>query len=181
MAPQEAAQLVRALEDLSSQGYTVVTWNGLGFDFDVLAEESGLEAECARIAVGHVDMLFHVLCSLGHLVSLQKAAEGMRISGKRSGLSGAEAPAMWASGRYEEVIEYCVQDVRIALQLADSCERRGKLAWVTQRGGVRGMPLPAGWLSVEQARALPLPDTSSMTDPHARDRFLHWLPKEGAR
>jgi hypothetical protein len=45
--------------------YTIVTWNGTGFDFDILAEESGMLAECKGLAVNHVDMMFHVLCRLG--------------------------------------------------------------------------------------------------------------------
>jgi hypothetical protein len=39
MSRDEAGDLVRALARLASEGYTLLTWNGLGFDFDVLAEE----------------------------------------------------------------------------------------------------------------------------------------------
>ncbi len=38
----EAAGLVAYLRDMVAQGYTILTWNGTGFDFDVLAEESGM-------------------------------------------------------------------------------------------------------------------------------------------
>ena len=48
MSRQEAAGLVRYLATQVAQGYTVVTWNGVGFDFDVLAEESGMLEECRR-------------------------------------------------------------------------------------------------------------------------------------
>ena len=40
MSQQEAAALVHYLEDRTKEGYTILTWNGLGFDFDILAEES---------------------------------------------------------------------------------------------------------------------------------------------
>lgn len=179
MTRQEAAVVVSDLAALVSQGYTLVTWNGLGFDFDVLAEESGKVSECALLASNHVDMLFHTLCSLGHLVSLQKAAEGMRLPGKKAGISGAVAPAMWAAGRHQEVLDYCIQDVRLTLQLADACERRRQLAWVTQRGRLKQMPLPRGWLNVREASKLPLPDTSWMSSPPTRDRFLRWIRKAG--
>lgn len=177
MTCEEAVRLVGDLTALTSQGYTLVSWNGLGFDFDVLAEESGKTQECALLATAHVDMLFHVFCSLGHRVSLQKAAEGMRLGGKKAGVSGAVAPAMWAAGRFQEVLEYCTQDVRLALQLAEEGERSRQFAWVTQRGALRQMPLPNGWLTVGQARTLPLPDTSWMSEPQRRDDFLRWLPK----
>jgi hypothetical protein len=180
MTNQEAAQLVADLTGLSSQGYTLLTWNGLGFDLDILAEESGERKACAALAAGHVDMLFHVVCSLGHRISLQKAAEGMRLSGKKAGVSGAAAPAMWAAGRHEEVLEYCKQDACLTLQLAEACERAHQLAWVTQRGSLKQMPLRSDWLTVREAGALPLPDTSWMSDPPSRDRYLRWIRQAGA-
>ncbi len=180
MTNQEAAQLVADLTGLSSRGYTLLTWNGLGFDLDILAEESGERKACAALAAGHVDMLFHVVCSLGHRISLQKAAEGMRLSGKKAGVSGAAAPAMWAAGKHEEVLEYCTQDVRLTLQLAEACERAHQLAWVTQRGSLKQMPLRSDWLTVREAGALPLPDTSWMSDPPSRDRYLRWIRQAGA-
>jgi len=41
------AAIVQNLEALA-KNYTLVTWNGCGFDFAVLAQESGLVEECAR-------------------------------------------------------------------------------------------------------------------------------------
>ncbi len=180
MTREEAAELVHDLSALTSQGYTLVTWNGLGFDFDVLAEESGLIADCARLTTGHVDMMFHVFCALGYPVSLQKAAEGMRVPGKKAGVSGANAPVMWAAGRYSEVLDYCIQDARLTLQLAETCEHRKQLTWVTRRGTLSQMPLPHRWLTVQEACVLPLPDTSWMSNPIPRDRFLRWLSDAGS-
>jgi len=57
---EEAATLVRYLEDQVAHGYGVLTWNGLGFDFVVLAEESGMLQECRALALSHVDMMSHV-------------------------------------------------------------------------------------------------------------------------
>ncbi len=179
MTSEEAARLVTDLAAHTSQGYTLVTWGGLELDFDVLGEESGQAKECALLAANHIDMLFHVLCSRGHRVSLQKAAEGMGLPGKKAGISGAVAPAMWAAGRYKEVLEYCIEDVRLILQLKEACERGHRLVWVTQRGSLRQMDLPGGWLTVREASALPLPDTSWMSDPPSRDRLLRWIRKAG--
>jgi len=179
MTAEEAAQLVLELCALVDRGYTLVTWNGLGFDFDVLAEESGQHASCARLATAHIDMLFHLFCALGYPVSLQKASEGMGLAGKKAGIVGAQAPAMWAAGRHQEVLDYCVQDVRLALQLAETCESSRRFAWVTQRGKLSQYPLSTGWLSTQEAEALPLPDTSWMDRPISRERFSGWLsPKK---
>jgi hypothetical protein len=40
MSREETAALVRYLSEKVEHGYTLLTWNGVGFDFDVLAEEA---------------------------------------------------------------------------------------------------------------------------------------------
>jgi hypothetical protein len=48
---------------------TVVTWNGVGFDFDVLAAEAQMLAECRALALAYVDIMFNVVCRLGYGVA----------------------------------------------------------------------------------------------------------------
>ena len=40
----------------------------------MLAEESGSGDPCRELALGHVDMMFHIFCEKGFPVSLEKAA-----------------------------------------------------------------------------------------------------------
>lgn len=174
MTKSEVAAMVRDLSELVESGYTLLTWNGLGFDFDVIAEESGLAKECAGLALNHVDPLFHAVCTLGYPLSLQKASEGMNLPGKLEGMSGSEAPSAWAAGRYSEVLEYVSQDVRATFELTIACEKRRELAWITRRGTRRYLPLNDGWLTVGDARLLPVPDTSWMNDPPSRERYTGW-------
>lgn len=176
MTREEAGGLVRDLSARARDGYTLLTWNGLSFDFNVLAEESGLPEECGRLALAHVDMMFQVVCQLGHRVSLQKAAEGLGLPGKPAGIMGANAPALWAEGRHEEVLRYNLQDVRTALGVAQTSERLGELRWITRKGDTGRMPLPEGWRDVRRARELPAPDTSWMRQPPSRESFLSWIP-----
>jgi len=178
MTCKEAEKLVIDLMELSAKGYTLLTWGGTGFDFDVLAEESGRIKECASLAKNHVDMMFHILCSLGYPVSLQKAAEGMNLSGKKNGISGALAPSMWAAGQCEEVLEYCMQDARLTLQIAMQCEQYQQFTWKTRRGTTGQLALPNGWLTVQEAYNLPLPDTSWMDNPLSRNDIIRWLSKD---
>jgi len=181
---EPAAQMSRVevrslLGDLSAwvaDGYTLLSWNGLAFDFNVLAEESGLPDVCAALALEHVDMMFHVVCQLGYLVALGKAAEGLGISGKAGGLSGRDAPVMWSQGRYQDVLQYNTQDARLSLRVAQEAERRAEFVWITRRGTKGCMPLEQGWCSVRQAHRLPLPDTSWMSNPTTREHFTTWLP-----
>jgi hypothetical protein len=155
MTQEEAAVLVRFLEEQAEAGNTILTWNGLGFDFDIIAEESHMLAECRALALAHVDMMFDVFCRLGHGVGLDAAARGMGIKGKLTGMSGELAPVLWAQGRREEVLRYVAQDVQTTLELARACEACGELRWVSRSGMIRSMPLPRGWLCVEAALEVP--------------------------
>jgi RNase H-like protein len=175
MGRSDVQELLQHLSKTTANGYSVLTWNGLGFDFDILAEESAAAASCKACALAHVDMMFHVFCSLGYPVSLDKAAQGMRLPGKPPGMSGVKAPKLWAEGRFKEVLEYVGQDVRTAMQLAQSCEQRKKLEWITRKGTKSSMPLPKGWLNVKEALKLPEPDTSWMSAPLPRSDFITWL------
>jgi hypothetical protein len=175
MSAAQLVEFVNYLDQMAAQGYTLLTWNGLGFDWDVVAEESGRREICRRLAFDHVDMMFHVFCTRGHPVGLDKAAMGLGIAGKPPGMSGVHAPQMWAEGRFEEVLEYVTHDVRITLEVARKCEQYSSFRWLTSRGSVSSMPLPQGWLTVKAARELGLPDTSWMSSPIPRSRFTEWI------
>ena len=181
VSPREAVAIVEDLERLTVRGFTIVTWNGLGFDFAVLADASGLADRCAALALGHIDMLFHFVCARGHFVSLQKVAEGMGLKGKTAGVTGADAPKLWAAGQHDRVLEYCRQDSRTTLEIAEMAEEKERMSWLTRKGTREQLPLPHGWLTAREAQTLPLPDTSWMSEPPSRDGFFRWFPKGASR
>ena len=167
--------MVRALAAMASGGYTLVTWNGLAFDLPVLAEEAGLDAECKELAANHLDMMFFLFCVKGYRLGLDAAAKGMGLAGKTPGMTGADAPRLWAEGKHQQVLDYLAQDVRTTVDLALACEQRRALLWTSQRGNPMKLDLPAGWLTVQEAAKLPEPDTSWMTNPPQRREFTDWL------
>ncbi len=177
MSQQDVTEMVHYLTTMADAGHTTLTWNGLGFDFDILAEESGMRAECKRLAfdLAHVDMMFHVFCQLGYPVGLDRAAKGMGLAGKTQGMDGALAPRLWAEGKQQQVLDYVAQDVRTTLALAQTCEERGHMRWITRRGSGKKMDLPSGWLTVREALALPEPDNSWMSNPWPRSKFTSWI------
>jgi hypothetical protein len=179
MSRDEAIALVDFLQDAVASGCQIVTWNGLGFDFDILAEESGEYQRCREIAAGHIDMMFHVFCARGFPLALDKAAQGMRLRGKLPGMSGELAPILWAQGDYQKVLDYVAQDVDITLRLFYAGNQTRRLAWLSNRGRPQDLILPQGWLSVNQAMQLPLPDTSWMSNPWSRSKFTRWMEGEG--
>lgn len=175
MNKNETKELVEHLVTASSSGYKILTWNGLGFDFDILSEESGMHAECKRLALHHIDMMFHIFCLKGYPLGLDKAAKGMGLAGKPPGMTGDMAPKLWKEGRYQEVLDYLRGDVSTTLDLATAIDRQRTLRWLSSRGKPQSLPFPSGWLTVQEALQLPLPDTSWMSNPWPRSKFTKWL------
>lgn len=175
MAREEAAALVQYLIDMVAAGFTIVTWNGLAFDYDVLSEESGRFAECKQLATQQIDMMFHVFCIKGFPIGLDKAAQGCGVIGKTEGMSGIRVPQLWLQGQHQQVLDYVAQDVRTTLELASLCQERRSLSWITKKGSLSACALPKGWLAVQAALRLPIPDTSWMDSPLPRSQYTAWL------
>lgn len=174
MSTEDLSEMIDYLLAQSQAGYTIVTHNGLGFDFDVLAEESGRIEDCKKLALNHVDMMFHIFCEKGFGVALNAAAKAIGKS-KPEGMSGSLAPRLWKEGEHEKVLDYVAQDCRLTLDVAEKSEAQGTFSWITQRGKRAFLNLPSGWLTVEEALNLPLPDTSWMDKPWPRAKFVDWL------
>lgn len=175
MSQRDLQAAVSFLESKTHAGYTILSWNGLSFDFSVLAEESNLWDRCRQLAINHVDPMFHVLCLRGFGVKLTKAAKALGIPGKYKDLTWSKTPRMWARGRTEPVLQCAKRDCEIVLQVARISERRGAFSWVTRRGYVRTFDLPRRWFTVREAMDLPIPDTSWMDTPWPRSKFNGWL------
>ncbi len=177
MTRSDAKALVEYLREMTKQGYTILTWNGASFDFDVLAEESAAVTDCQVCAYDHVDMMFHLVCQLGFPISLEKAALGMGVPGKTAGVTGSQAPTLWAAGEYDKVLAYVAQDVRMAAHIAREAEKQKNFSWITQKGSKKSERLAAGWHSVRDALKLPMPDCSWMAKPVVREEWLAWMLK----
>lgn len=175
LEPLDITQLVEHLVAAVDSGYTILTWNGLGFDFDVLAEESSELQTCKVLALDHVDMMFHIFCLKGYPLGLDTAAKGMGLPGKTPGMTGDKVPIYWAQGRRVEILDYLIQDVRTTLLLGQAVEQRRQLRWTSRSGKPQSLPMHDGWLTVRQAIELPEPDTSWMDDPWPRSKFMGWL------
>lgn len=175
MTAHDVAEFVRYLLKAVGEGFTPVSWNGLGFDLDIIAEESAMLQECRNLARHHIDMMFHVVCEKGYPVALNSAAAGLGVPGKLKGVEGIDAPGLWANGQYDVVADYVSQDVRTTLSVALESDRRRSFVWTTKKGANSSMQLSRGWLTVDAASRLPLPDTSWMKNPLERNGFMTWL------
>lgn len=164
MSKSQCCQMVEDLVWLSDD-YTILTWNGLHFDFDVLSEESQhQQGYCKELALSHVDMMFHFHCSKGFPLGLNAAAKGMGLPGKPEGMTGAIAPQLWANREYHRVLDYVSWDVKNTLMLAEVVDNVGHLNWTARSGWPNSWNCQR-WLTVKEALALPEPDTSWMSNP----------------
>lgn len=109
MLPGSVRSLALYLEEMTEKGYHVVTWNGLGFDFDVLAEECQSRdwgRRVADLAMGaHIDPGFQMVCERGFMIGLDKCAQALRVGGKTEGMHGDLAPLLWSGNLGEASIE----------------------------------------------------------------------------
>ena len=175
MSQQEAAALVEYLADQVAEGYTLLTWNGLGFDFDVLAEEAQMLEHCRALALAHVDMMFHAFCQLGHGVGLDAAARGMGLRREARGHERRGRSRAVGGGEAGRGLRYVAQDVQTTLDLATALRSlwRASLGRPQRQGAVDGFA--EGMADGSEALELPLPDTSWMSDPWSREKFTGWM------
>ena len=173
MTKEDVGAFVEHLKEKVQEGYTIITHNGLGFDFVIVAEESGKIDDCRDLAMTHVDMMYHFFCGKGFGIGLNAAAKAIGVS-KPADVDGSVAPKLWQEGDYQTVLDYVAQDCRLTLDVAEASEKAKKISWITKRGTTSQFELPDGWLTVEEAYLLPLPDTSWMDKPWSRSKFTEW-------
>jgi hypothetical protein len=184
MTRDDANELLDRLYLLYDAGFTLLTWNGLSFDFRVLAIETGRFELCKMLALASVDPMFEVMCIKGFPLSLNAACLGMGTVEKvhelvlKSGeqlvkMEGSQAPALWRAGETEAVLTYLKGDVSSLFNLAEELKRRKMLHWTSKKG--KPMAMPIDMLTVEQCLKLPVPDTSWMDKPMLRSDFCGWL------
>lgn len=173
MTTGEVIAMINYLQGAVYQGYTLLTFNGAGFDFRCLVDEGGDPDVCKSLALSHVDIFFHLFCRLGYGPGLGRAAKGMGLAGKTEGMDGAKAPELWQRGQYGQVLQYVAQDVRTTLDLALAVESAKEVRWMSKAE----KPVAVGvdrWLTVTESLALPEPDTSWMKDSRKREKFVGW-------
>ena len=178
-------RMAEELVELHDSGYRFVTWNGCGFDFRIVAQESGLQKQMALLAMDHIDLMLMVTFARGHYLALQKALEGAGMAGKLKrvqlsdgrwieDMEGSQAPVLWGQGEQEAVLAYLEQDVRQQLALAKLVLERGEIRWTSRTGNPQAVAFDQ-LLTVRECFSLPEPDTSWMRDPPARDQFTAWM------
>jgi hypothetical protein len=182
---EQCCNIVYCLLEIVKQGYSILTWNGTGFDFQVLAQASGLKNECGELALNHIDMMLLVTFQKGWLLSLEKALNGACLSGKLKNVTlkdgtilkymdGSKVPSLWKNGEKDAVLAYLREDVAQPIKLAKDILRCGYIRWITERGNL--MEVKTDLKIVKQCFRIREPDTSWMSSPPKREDFVSWIP-----
>ena len=183
-------KLVRDIFEYYQNGYIPFTWNGLNFDFKLLAIHSEMWDLCGRMALNHIDPMFEVVCRKGHMLGLDKVLIGCGLESKLhtvtlndktvfSEMNGSHAPRLWRNGNYAAVRDYLEMDVIQPLKLAEHINSMGQIRWTSNSGKLNTLKM--GLLSVKECLKLPYPDTSWMTEPKRREEFYSWIPQKVLR
>ena len=175
MTKEELKPMLEYFKFRHDEGCKLLTWNGLQFDFDVLAEESGEYELCKELAISHIDMMFQIFCIKGYPLGLNTVAHGLRLQGKTEGMHGDLAPQMWSNSLEDrnKVLEYVMQDAKTTFEVFEASSKRQSITWTSKSGKLQYMSIPK-WLSVNECMKFPLPDVSWMSNPLVRADFSAW-------
>ena len=99
-----------------------------------------------------IDLLKEVRAVLGRRLRMDNVAEA--TLGRKKISNGLQAVKWWNEGKYDEVIKYCMEDVRITLELYEYARKHGILKY-TDFDGIRDIKLDtSGWEKTGVSTAL---------------------------
>lgn len=121
----------------------VIGFNNHGFD-DLVCAAYFPEME----KVASFDMLAAVEKSLGHRVKLDTLAKAT-LGSQKSG-DGLQAVQMYADGKIDEILQYCLDDVAITQKLYEYGRHRRSLSFADFSGETKEFPVDFSWEPEEQ-------------------------------
>lgn len=177
---QTVDDFISYLESLVDDGYCIVSWNGLGFDFPALAHlHPQFEQRLYLLARYHWDIQFQVYLTKGYPIGLGAASYGLGLGTKM--LAGEQAPYLWRSGAYQIVQEYVAKDAALTADLVRAIAKVGKrsnrgpgIIWTSKAGNTNFCPIHEVLLVNDLLDDLP-PDQSWMSEPIPREGFTWWM------
>lgn len=181
---EDIIDMLKYLESFHERGYTILSFNGVQFDFRVCAEATGEYDLCKKLAMNHYDLMYDVFLHRGYFASLDSILKFHGRSKKHevtlkdgtviTDMSGGLAPRLWAKGETDAVLEYLDGDVTELLNVMDIVDKRQKIEWYSQKGNY--MKVATDLLLVgEGIKKIKKPNTSWMTDPVTREQTTAWM------
>jgi hypothetical protein len=155
MSEATLRQFVEYLDIKAREGYTIVTWGGVGADFRLLASCVPSAANAiVQLCLGHVDIPFMSASTQGMMMGLASASAALGLCKP----SSDQIPALWASPDRQRVLHHVSNDTFLTVEVVRSILKSKELSWITSRG-IRRVWYPVSMLSVRHCLQLPLPVT----------------------
>lgn len=120
----ELAALNKKLEQASR----IIGYNSIGFDMPVL--NNYYPGDLLKIP--QLDMLAEIYKSLGYRIKLDSVAAAT-IGTKKSG-HGLQAVAWWKEGKIDEIVKYCMQDVKVTKEVYEFGREKGYVLFDDRMG-----------------------------------------------
>ncbi len=169
----DARKLLLYLERLQFEGYTLVAWNGLGFDMKWIGHAAGDLPRARSVALKLFDPMYQFYKAKGFPVGLAKVGEGLGIPLKKL-LDGKDAPSRWNAGDHQVVFDYVKSDVLLTAEVARRIQSTGGVRWITRSGNMSRLAM-SPLRTVSSCRKDRLPDQSWMDKPLPDSKFTEWL------
>lgn len=109
-------QLKYDLDDMLKSGTKLLGHNIAAFDLPVLRDS--MDIYCVRkfLSEGqYIDTSKEIVKQYGERISLQNLVDN--TLGETKSLESIMAPAMWKSGEYQAVVDYCLKDCKLVYDL----------------------------------------------------------------
>jgi hypothetical protein len=174
MSAEKANELLVFLKAKQDEGCAVCAWNGLSFDLQWIGYNAQNMPLASEIALNIYDPMFQFFNQRGFPVKLALVAKAMGVKQTKL-MNGADAPKEWHAGNYQKVMDYVLGDSQITNLVINEIIKRKEIAWVTQRGEIRIVPIPR-LKTVAEILKEPEPDQSWMSTPILRKKFYKWFP-----
>lgn len=109
----------------------VVHYNGFTFDMPVIANYVGEEV----LALPQIDLMHAAYRTIGFRPKLDDLASATLGYGKIG--KGSDAVKYWAAGDLESLRKYCIQDVKVTMDLYDFGVENGYIKYFDKQGFVK--------------------------------------------
>ncbi len=126
----------------------LIGYNSEHFDLPLLNKY--YQGDLSKIK--HVDLLKEIRASINRRVKLDQVAEG--TLGTNKSAHGLQAIVWWRQGKIDEIIKYCIDDVRITRDIYDYARKNKKLLF--REGGKDNVIKldPKGWEKMDDKPAM---------------------------
>ncbi len=177
MTHEQIQVICDQVKNVCSQNGKFITWNGLGFDMQLLDKIDNTLKQLI-LSDHHIDLMFHFTRKKGYMIGLNKVSQGFSIGEKT--MTGLDAVKLWAKGEFQKVLDYNINDVKLLKDIYYKVIETSKIKWLSGNHNICFLNVDTSQLSVGNSLNIPRPpnkDVSWMTQEHKKLCEWAWRVK----